>query len=113
MEKYSTCTVSCTVSGDDRTKKNTFFHHAVQAMKKRCYTFYNENRMYIPVCSLIEKILFVKKYLDLLWLFIDFSIFLLLSEHTHCNKMATHLNSENAISRIGVGLWGSVGMGKK
>jgi len=42
-----------------------------------CYTFYNENHMHVHLyitCN--KKILFVKKYLSLLWVFTDFSILL-------------------------------------
>ena len=41
------------------------------------------------------------------------SPFLLLSEHTHCDNMATDLNSDNARSRMVASSRGSVGMGKK
>ena len=41
------------------------------------------------------------------------SFFLLLSEHKHCDNMATNSNSENARSRIVASLRGSVGTGKK
>jgi len=39
--------------------------------------------------------------------------FLLLSEHKHCDNVATNSNSENARSRMVVSLRGSVGMGTK
>ena len=39
--------------------------------------------------------------------------FLLLSEHKHCDNVATNWNSENARSRMGASLRGSVGMGTK
>ena len=47
-------------------------------MKKTCYcyTFYNENHTYVPVHNCNKKILFIKKYLRLLRVFTDFSIFL-------------------------------------
>jgi hypothetical protein len=40
-------------------------------------------------------------------------IFLLLSEHKHCNNAATNLNSENARSRMVASYWGSMDMGTK
>ena len=50
-------------------------------MKKKCYcyTFYKENHTYVPVQYITsnKKILFVKKYISLMWLFTDFSILLL------------------------------------
>ena len=39
--------------------------------------------------------------------------FLLLSEHKHCDNMATNSNSENARSRMVISLRGSVGTGTK
>jgi hypothetical protein len=61
-----------------------------------------------------KKILFVKKYLSLLWVFTDFSpFFLLLSEHKHCDNAATNSNSENARSRMVAILRGNVGTGTK
>jgi hypothetical protein len=41
------------------------------------------------------------------------AFFLLLSEHKHCDIMATNLNSENARSRMMASLRGSVGTGAK
>ena len=40
-------------------------------------------------------------------------LFLLLSEHKHCDNAATNLNSENGTSRTVAGLQGSVGKGTK
>jgi hypothetical protein len=60
-----------------------------------------------------KKILFVKKYLSLLWVFTASPFFLLLSEHKHCDNTATNSNSENARSRMVVSLRGSVGTGTK
>jgi hypothetical protein len=60
-----------------------------------------------------KKILFVKKYLSLLWIFTDFPFFLLLSEHKHCDKAATNWNSENARSRMVASLQRSVSTGTK
>ena len=68
-------------------------------MKKcYCYTFYNENHNTYLYITCNKKILFVKKYLSLLWVFTDF--FLLLSENKHCDNAATNWNSENARSRM-------------
>jgi len=39
--------------------------------------------------------------------------FLLLSEHKHCDNVATNSNSGKARSRIMVSLWGSMGTGTK
>ena len=39
--------------------------------------------------------------------------FFLLSEHKHCDNMATNSNSENARSRMVISLRGSVGTGTK
>jgi hypothetical protein len=39
--------------------------------------------------------------------------FLLLSEHKHCDNVATNLNIENARSRMVASLWGSMGTGTK
>ena len=75
-----------------------------------CYTFYHEKCTYLYTnCN--GKILFVKKYLNLLWVFTDFSHFLLISEHKNCDNTATNLNSENARSRMVASLLGSMGMG--
>ena len=38
---------------------------------------------------------------------------LLLSEHKHCDNVATNLNRENASSRMVVSLWGGMGTGTK
>ena len=60
-----------------------------------------------------KKMLFVKKYLSLLWVFTTSSFFLLLSEHIHCDNTAANSNSKNARSRMVACLWGSMGMGTK
>ena len=59
-----------------------------------------------------KKILFVTKYLSLLWVFTDFSI-LLVAEHKHCNNAATNWNSENARSRMVASLLGKRGYGDR
>jgi len=67
----------------------------------------------VPICpyiTCIKKILFDKKYLSLLWVFTNFSILLVVSEHKHCKNMATNSNSESARSRD---FQGSVGTGTK
>jgi hypothetical protein len=55
----------------------------------------------------------LKKYLSPLWVFTDFSIFLVASQHEHCDNAATDWNSENARSRMVACLRGSVGTGTK
>jgi len=47
-------------------------------MKKTCYcyTFYNETHTTYLYVTCNKKILLVKKYLSLLWVFTDFSILL-------------------------------------
>jgi hypothetical protein len=61
-----------------------------------------------------KKILFVKKYLSLLWVLNDFS-FLLVAfwTHTHCDNAATNSNSENAISKMVGKFAGKRGYGDK
>jgi hypothetical protein len=55
-------------------------------------------RKYLYITS-NKKLLFVKKYLSLLWVFTPTSpFFLLLSEHKHCDNAATNWNIENARS---------------
>ena len=60
-----------------------------------------------------KKILFFKKYLNVLWVFTDFSTFLLLSEHKHRDNTATNSNSKNARSRTVASLRVSGGTGTK
>jgi len=60
-----------------------------------------------------KKILFVKKYLTYCGYSPSSPLFLLLSEHKHCDNAATNSNCENARSRIVVSLLGSVFMGTK
>jgi len=40
-------------------------------------------------------------------------VFFLLSEHKHCNNVATNSNSKNARNRMVESLWGSMGMGQR
>jgi len=54
------------------------FHQSpAEEMKKTyCYTFYNENHRYNLYITCNKKMLFLKKYFSLLWVFTDFSILL-------------------------------------
>jgi hypothetical protein len=75
MKKYSTCTVhtvSCTVSRDDRTIKFMLLHQSATKAMKKCVTV-THFTMKIILYITCNKFLFVKKYLSLLWVFIDFS----------------------------------------
>jgi len=77
--QYLYCTVSCTVSRDSRTIKIMSFHQsAAQAMKRRVIVTHFAMkiiRTYVYItCD--KKILFVKKYISLLWVLPDFSIHL-------------------------------------
>ena len=63
------------------------------------YTFYNETIRTYRYITANKKMLFVKKYLSLLWI---------LTEHKHCDKAATNSNSENARNRMVASLRGSV-----
>ena len=115
--QYLYCTVSCTVSRDDRTIKIMLFHQSTaQAMKKHVIVTHFTTkivRMYLYI-TYNKKILYVKKYLSLLWVFTDFSILpVAFWTQTHCNNMATNSNSENARSRMMASLRESVGTGKK
>ena len=89
-----------------------FHQSAAQAMKNRVIVTHFTTKiihtyLYIT-CN--KKMLFVKKYFSLLWVFTDFSI---LSEHKHCDNAATNSNSENARSRMVATLRVSVGTGTK
>jgi hypothetical protein len=70
-------------------------------MKKRVVTHFTMKiictYLYIT-CN--KKIVFVKKYLSLLWI---------LTEHKHCDKAATNSNSENARNRMVASLRGRRG----
>jgi hypothetical protein len=57
--------------------------------------------------------LFVKKFLAYCGYSPTSPFFFLLSEHKHCDYMATNSNSENARSRVVASLRGSVGTGTK
>ena len=84
-------------------------------MKKKCnfYTFYNENHTTYLYITCNKNILCVKNYLSLLWYSSTSPLFLLLSEHKHCDNVATNSNSENASSRVVASLQGSVDGGTK
>jgi len=60
-----------------------------------------------------KNILFVKKYLSLLWVFTDSPFFLWLSEHKHCDNAATNSDSGNTKRRMVASLRGSLGTGTK
>jgi hypothetical protein len=66
--------------------------------------------MYIT-CN--KKILFVKKFLAYCGYSSTSPFFLLLSEHKHCDNVATNSNSENATSRMAASLRGKCGYGDK
>jgi len=74
-----------------------FYQSAAQAMEKRVIVTHFTTkiiRTYLYIaCNM--KILFVKEYFCLLWVFTDFSI---LSKHKHCDNTTTNSNSENARS---------------
>jgi len=115
--QYLYCTVSSTVSRDDRTIKiMPFYQSAAQTMRKHVIVTHFRTKI---ICTYVyitcnKKILFVKKYFSLLWVLTDFSILLfLLSEHKHCKNAATNSNSESARSRMATSLRGSVSTGTK
>ena len=114
--QYLYCTVSCTVSRNDRTIKSTLFHQSAAWTMKKSVTVTHftikiiHTYLYIT-CT--KKILFVKKYLSLLWVFTDFSILLLAFCFKHCDNMATNWNSKNARSSMVASLQGSMGTGTK
>jgi len=101
--QYLYCTVSCTVSRDDRTIKIILFHQsAAQAMKKHVIVTHFTTKI---ICTYLyttcnKKILFVKKYFSLCGYSPTSPFFFLLSEHKHCDNTATNSNSENARSRM-------------
>jgi hypothetical protein len=79
MKKYSTCTVQYHVQFQGMTTiKIMLFHQsAAQAIKKRVIvTHFTMKiiRTYVLYIKCNKKILFVKKYFSLLWVFTDFSI---------------------------------------
>jgi len=78
-------------------KRVIFTHFATKIIRTYLYITCN------------KKHLFIKK----IWVFTDFSIFLLLSEHKHCYNMAINSNSEKARSRMVASLRRSVGTGTK
>ena len=60
-----------------------------------------------------KKILFVKNILAYCGYSLISPFFLLLSEHKHCDNVATNSSSKNARSRMVASLQGSVGVGTK
>ena len=109
--QYLYCTVSCTVSTDDRT----IINHAFQSKRCinnektcYCYTFYNENHTTYQYITCNKKLL-----LKIILAYCGYSptspLFLLLSEHKLYDNAATNSNSENARSRMVASLRGSVG----
>jgi hypothetical protein len=70
---------------------------------------------YICTCtqSLIRKFYLLKNILAYCGYSLTSPFFLLLSEHKHCNNMATNLNSENTRSRMVASLRGNIGTGTK
>jgi len=114
--QYLYCTVSCTVSRDNRTIQIFLFHQrAAQAMKKTCYcyTFYNENHTTYLYTNCNKKNLFVKNILAYCGYSQASPFFFLLSEHKHCDNAATNSNSENARSRMVASFAGKRGYGNK
>jgi hypothetical protein len=108
--QYLYCTVSCTVSRDDRTIDIVVFHQSVaQAMKKHVIVIHVTTkiiRTYLNVtCN--KKILVYCGYSP------TSPFFFLHSEYKNCNNAATNSNSENARSRIVASLRGSLGTGTK
>ena len=87
-----------------------FHQSTAEAMNKHyIVTHFTMNIIYLYLTC--NNILFVKKYLSLLWVFTNFSI--LIAFWTHCDNAATNSNSENAKSRMVASLQGSVGTGTK
>jgi ABC-type transport system involved in Fe-S cluster assembly fused permease/ATPase subunit len=91
-----------------------FHQSAAQAMKKSVIVIHFTMTILLTYLYIIcnKKILFVKNYLSLLWVFGDFFILLVIF-CTQCDKEATNSNSENARCRIVASLRGSLGTGKK
>jgi len=114
--QYLYCTITCTVSRDDRTLKIVIFHQsATQAVKKHVtVTHFTMKiiRTYLYI-TLIRKFYLIKNILAYSGYSPTSSFFILLSEHEHCDNAATNSNSENARSRMVASLRGSVGTGTK
>jgi len=82
---------------------------AAQAMKKRV-TVTHFTMKIIRTCLYIacnKKILFVKNTFAYCGYSLTSLFFLLLSEHKHCDNMATNSSSENARSRMLASLQGA------
>jgi hypothetical protein len=108
--QYLYCTVSCTVSGDNRTI--TIFHLSVaQAVQKHILLHIIRTYLYMT-CN--KKTLLVKKNILAYCRYSPTSPFFFLhSEHKHCSNAATNWSSENARRRMVISLRGSVGAGTK
>jgi hypothetical protein len=120
MKKYSTCTVqyryctvSCTVLRDDRTIKIMLFHQsAAYTMTKRVIvTHFTMKIMCTYLYITCNKKILLQNILACCGYSPTSPVFLLRSEHKHCDNVATNSNSENTRSRIVVSLWASVGTG--
>ena len=72
-------------------------------------------KSYVHTCTqpVIKKFYSLKNILACCGYSLTFPFFLLLSEHKHCDNVATNSKSENARSRMVASLWGSVGTGTK
>jgi hypothetical protein len=93
-----------------------FHQSAAQAMKK-CVIVTNFatkiTRMYLYITHNKRKFYLLKNILVYCGYSPTSPFFFLLSEHKHCDNMATNLNSKNARSRIVASLQGSVGTGTR
>ena len=114
--QYLYCTVSCTVSRDDRTIKVILFHQsAAQKMKKSVIVTYFTMKVVFTYVHITykKKILFVKNILAYCWYSPTSPFFLLPAEHKHCDNAAPNWNSENARSRMVASSRGILGLGDK
>jgi hypothetical protein len=108
------CTVSCTVSMDDRTIKFMLFHQsAAQAMEKSVIVTHFTTKIILCTCTytVIRNFYLLKNIFAYCGYSPTSPFFFLLSEHKHCDKAATNSNSENARSRMMASLQGNVGKG--
>jgi len=113
--QYLYCTVSCTVSRDDRTIKIMLFHqNAAQAMKTSVNVTHFTTKIIRTYWYLTcNKKILLKYILAYCGYSPTSQFFFFLSEHKHCNNVATNSNSEYARSRMMASLLGSMGMGTK